>query len=121
MASIPASLRASITGFLLTSSVFIGASSLIWIFYTIIITNRGRATLSRRKIQALEMKVLKARLDRLHAKIDRGEVMGEEEMQDVKRMERLFWHWVRSLEIHAAADEEGSSAAVTNERWPGWF
>ena len=120
MAPTPASLRASITGFLLTSSVFLGASSLISIFYTII-TNRGRATLSRRKIQAFEMKVLKARLDRLHAKIDRGEVMGEEEMQDVKRIERLFWHWVRSLEIHAAADEEGSSAAVTNERWPGWF
>ena len=67
------------------------------------------------------MKALKARLERFHAKVDGGEVIGEEEMQEGKRMERLFRRWLRSLEDNAAADDEGTSAAVKAEKWPGWF
>lgn len=65
--------------------------------------------------------VLKARLDRFHAKLDGGEVVGLEELHEGERMEGLFRRWVRALEDAAAADDEGRSAAVKAERWPGWF
>lgn len=77
--------------------------------------------MSRRAVQALEMKVLKARLDRFHVKIDGGEVIDGEEFQEGKRMERLFQRWLRSMEDEGAADEEGRSVSRKVERWPGWF
>ena len=62
------------------------------------------------------MKALKARLERFHDKVDGGEVIGEEEMQEGKSMERLFRRWLRSLEDNAAADDdEDTSAAVKAE------
>ena len=48
--------------------------------------------------------------------------MGVEEMEEGKRMERIFQRWLRSLEdVAAADDDEGNSPAVKVERWSGWF
>ena len=109
--------KASPVALFLTFSVSSGIPGLM-IYYAIIF-NRKQATLARRMTQ--EMKALKARLERFHAKVDGGEVISEKEMQEGKRMERLFQRRLRSLEDNAAADDEGTSAAVKAERWPGWF
>ena len=77
--------------------------------------------MARRNAQALEMKALKARLDRFHAKTDSGEVIDGEETEEGKRMERLFRRWLRSLEDEAKADDERRSLVMKAERWPGWF
>ena len=74
-----------------------------------------------RGAQAKEMKVLKARLARFDDKIKSGEVMGREEMEEGKRMERLFRHWLCSLEEDAAADHKGRSFVVTFEKCRGWI
>ncbi|CAD6585243.1 MAG: hypothetical protein ASARMPREDX12_001944 [Alectoria sarmentosa] len=98
----------------LTFSVYLGISGLM-IYYAIIF-NRDQAKLTRRMTRATEMKALKARLERFHDKVDGGEVIGEEEMQEGKSMERLFRRWLRSLEDNAAADDdEDTSAAVKAE------
>ena len=73
----------------------------------------------RRSAQAKEMKVLKARLARFEDKIKSGEVMGREEMEEGKRMERLFRHWLCSLEDDAAADYKERSFMVTFEKYRG--
>lgn len=83
--------------------------------YYAIKLNRHQAAMSRRTTQALEMKVLRARLDRFHAKIDGGEVIDEEEIQEGKRAERLFQRRLRSMEEDAVADDQGRSVS------PGWF
>lgn len=106
-------------GFFFTLGVSLAVPGLL--MYYAIIFNRNRSKLSRRVTQAAEMMVLKARSDRFRARLDGGEVMGEEEVQEGERMESLFRRWVRSLEDNAAADDEGSSAAAKAERWPGWF
>ena len=82
---------------------------------------RAQASVSRRAVRALEMKALRARLDRFQAKIDGGEVVDGEEFLEGKRMERLFQRWLRSMEEEAAANEEGSSVEKEVQRWPGWF
>ena len=92
-------------GLLFTSTVplvLLGVS----LYYSIRLS-RHQAKSRRRRAQASEMKVLKARLDRFHAKIDGGEVISEEEMEELKRMERLFGRWMRALEDDAAADDGG--------------
>lgn len=104
-------------GLLFTSTiplVLLGVS-----LYHSIKLSRHQAKSRRRRAQASEMKVLKERLDRFQAKIDGGEVISEEEMEEVKRMERLFGRWVRALEDDAAADDGGRSAAV--RAGSGWF
>ena len=67
----------------------------------------------------MEMKVLRARLDRFHAKIDRGEVIEGEDFQEGKRMERLFQRYLRSMEDEA--EEEERSVSRKAGRWHGWF
>ena len=75
----------------------------------------------RRSARAKEMEVLKARLAHFDAKIKSGEVMGREEMEEGKRMERLFRSWLCSLEGDAAADHKGRSLVVTFEKCRGWI
>ena len=70
----------------------------------------------RRSARAKEMKVVMWRLARFEAKIKSGELMGREEMEEGKRMERLFRCWLCSLEDDAAADHKGRSLVVTSER-----
>ena len=76
---------------------------------------------ARRSARAKEMKVLKARLDRFDAKVKSGEVVGREDMEEGKRMERLFRCWLCSLEDEAAADHKGRSLLVTFEKSRGWI
>ena len=74
------------------------------------------AEMARRSARAKEMKVLKARLDRFDAKVKSGEAVGREDMEEGKRMERLFRCWLCSLEDDAAADHKGRSLVVTFEK-----
>ena len=84
------------------------------------ISNQGKiAEGVRRSARAKEMKVVKARLARFDAKIKSGEVMGREEMEEGKRMERLFRCWLCSLEDDAVADYKGRSLVVTFEKCRG--
>ena len=83
--------------------------------------NRILAEGERRSARAKEMKVVMWRLARFDAKIKSGEVMGREEMEEGKRMERLFRCWLCSLEDDAAADHKGTSLVVTFEKCRGWF
>lgn len=89
--------------------------------YTTIIFGRNQARLLRRNSEALEMRVLKARLDRFRATDTGGEKLGEEGREEGGRMERLFKRWLSALEEDVAARDEGSSAVVRLERWPAWF
>ena len=68
-----------------------------------------------RSAQVKEMQVLKARLDVFDAKVKSGEVIGREEMEEGKRMERLFRCWLCSLENEA----QGGSIVVTFEKYRG--
>ena len=54
------------------------------------------------------MKALEARLLRFDAKLDAGKGLSEEEMQEGKRMRRVFERWLRSVEDVAAASDERS-------------
>lgn len=85
------------------------------------LNDRKLANEVHRSARAEEMKVLMARLDRFYAKSKSGGVMGREEMEEGRRMERLFRRWLRSLEDNAVADDEGRSLVVTFEQWPGWI
>lgn len=70
----------------------------------------------RRDARAKEMKVVMWRLSRFDAKVKSGEVMGREEMEEGKRMERLVRCWMCSLEDDAAADHKGPSLVLTFEK-----
>lgn len=85
-----------------------------------IFKDRNLAKEVRRRARLEEMKALMAPLDRFYAKSKSGEVMGREEMEEGKRMERLFRRWLRSLEDNAVADDEGRSLVVMFEKRPGW-
>ena len=82
-----ASSRAELFGLLFISSVAIGT------IHYVIICNRHRDALSRRATQAVEMSVLKARLERFDTKIAGGGVMDGKEMQEKEMMEKLFRRW----------------------------
>lgn len=86
-----------------------------------IFKDRNLAKEVRRRARLEEMKALMAPLDRFYAKSKSGEVMGREEMEEGKRMERLFRRWLRSLEDNAVADDEGRSLVVMFEKRPGWI
>ena len=86
-----------------------------------IFNDRKVAKELRRTAQAEEMKVLTACLARFYVKLDGGEIIKKEEMEEGKRMERLFRRWLRNLEVGALADDEGSSLVVKFENWPGWI
>lgn len=86
-----------------------------------IFNDRKVAKEVRRSARAEEMKALMARLDRFYAKSRSGDVMGRDEIEEGKRMERLFRRWLRSLGDNAVGDDEGRSLVVTFEKWPGWI
>ena len=85
------------------------------------IYKRNRDALSRRATQALEMKVLKARLDRFYARLGNGEVLGEAEMEEVRSMEALLGRWFRCVEEDAVREDEDKARSRERNGWMAWL
>lgn len=69
------------------------------------------------------MKVLKTRLDRFYARLADGEALGEGEMEEGRRMEKLLRRWVRCVEEDAGREDEDKArfGEGRGKGWLGWL
>ncbi|MCJ1458197.1 hypothetical protein MMC28_008568 [Mycoblastus sanguinarius] len=81
----------------------------------------NRDSLSRRATQALEMKVLKARLDHFSARRADGEVLGEAEVEEAGRMEALLGRWFRCVEEDAVREDGQKARSREGNGWLAWL
>lgn len=67
------------------------------------------------------MKVLKTRLDRFYARLGDGEVLGEAEMEEVRRMEVLLGRWFRCVEEDAVREDKDKARCREGNGWMAWL
>lgn len=102
--------------------MYAGALGLaLYIHYSDRIYKRNRDALSRRATQALEMKVLKTRLDRFYARLADGEALDEAEMEEGRSMEKLLRRWVRCVEEDTAREDVDKARGRQRSGWLAWI
>lgn len=65
------------------------------------------------------MEVLRAQLNHYHHKLNNGEVVSEQEMEEGEKMEKLFRRWIHAMENDVDDYDEGRSALAKFDGWPG--
>lgn len=78
-------------------------------------------SLSRRATQALEMKLVKARLDLFYARLRDGEVLDEAEMDEQRRMEAMLARWFRCVEEDAVRMDKDKARCRNGKGWIDWL